>query len=132
MPISKFPKSHIRIKLSPRCHRSDNVFSSHAYNMQMKLFILQVIKEKKKTYFENKAKGIIPPTLEELTRSPDDVTDPNVDTKTLADNVFKGLRDDLDFNDENDVGKRHQMKNNTNRGDDKQMYDEIILLLIIS
>lgn len=35
--------------------------------------------------------------------------------KTLADTVFKGYRDDLDFNDENDVGKRLNLQSNCNR-----------------
>lgn len=64
---------------------------------------IQVIKGKKETYFKNKAKGFIPPTIEELTRSTGE--DEEMDTKTLSDTVFKGYRDDLDFNDENDVGK---------------------------
>lgn len=54
---------------------------------------------------QNKAKGIIPPTIEEVTRpSPEEETG-LANVKTLADTVFKGYRDDLDFNDENDVGK---------------------------
>lgn len=68
-------------------------------------FVFQVIKNKKETYFMNKAKGIIPPTLEELTKSEDNDGILANDGKTLADSVFKGYRDDLDFNDENDVGK---------------------------
>ena len=56
-------------------------------------------------YFENKAKGFIPPTLAELTRNTDDDDVLATDNKTLSDTVFKGYRDDLDFNDENDVGK---------------------------
>lgn len=67
---------------------------------------MQVIKSKKETYAQNKAKGIVPLTIDELIRSPaennDGLANNNV---TLADTVFKGYRDDLDFNDENDVGK---------------------------
>lgn len=65
-------------------------------------FVLQVIKNKKETYFVNKAKGVVPVTLEELTRTPDDGLANN--DKTLSEDVFKGYRDDLDFNDENDIG----------------------------
>lgn len=64
----------------------------------------QVIKSKKEIYHTNKAKGIIPLTIEELTRQNDDSGLAN-DGKTLADTVFKGYRDDLDYNDENDVGQ---------------------------
>lgn len=68
---------------------------------------LQVIKNKKQTYFDNKAKGIIPLTIDELIHKPtidnDSVFANNA--KTLSDTVFKGYRDDLDFNDENDVGE---------------------------
>lgn len=53
---------------------------------------------------ENKAKGIIPTPIEELIR-PTNNDDGMEESKTLADTVFKGYRDDLDFNDENDVGK---------------------------
>nr|QZP43574.1 cytochrome P450 monooxygenase CYP4G253 [Ephestia elutella] len=67
----------------------------------------KVIKQKKQVYTENKAKGIIPSTIEELTRSTkDDLGNVN---KTLADMVFKGYRDDLDFNDENDVGAKKRL-----------------------
>lgn len=64
-----------------------------------------MIKSKKEAYIENKAKGVIPLTIEELTRT--DTSD-NIlanNEKTVSDSVFKGYRDDLDFNDENDVGK---------------------------
>lgn len=63
-----------------------------------------MIKNKKETYFSNKAKGIVPLTLDELTKSKGEGVLAN-DAETLADTVFKGYRDDLDFNDENDVGK---------------------------
>ncbi|CAG9091028.1 unnamed protein product [Plutella xylostella] len=69
----------------------------------------KVIKNKKETYFMNKAKGIIPPTLEELTKSEDNDGILANDGKTLADSVFKGYRDDLDFNDENDVGEKKRL-----------------------
>ncbi|XP_013185532.2 cytochrome P450 4g15 [Amyelois transitella] len=65
----------------------------------------KVIKSKKEIYLDNKAKGIVTPTMDELTRT-------NVDTeanKTISDNVFKGLRDDLDFIDENDVGEKKRL-----------------------
>lgn len=66
---------------------------------------LQVIKNKKETYLTNKAKGIIPPTLDELTKVPDNEKSNISIHDTASDNVFKGFRDDLDFIDENDVGK---------------------------
>jgi cytochrome P450 family 4 len=54
----------------------------------------------------NKAKGIVPPTLEELTQDPNNSnSEGHNDATTIADNVFKGYRDDLDFIDENDVGE---------------------------
>lgn len=49
---------------------------------------------------------MIPPTLAELTKTPDDSDNVLANNdKTLAEDVFKGYRDDLDFNDENDIGK---------------------------
>ncbi|XP_063530383.1 cytochrome P450 4g15-like [Cydia strobilella] len=70
----------------------------------------KVIKSKKQTYLENKAKGIIPTSIEELTRSKEnDGTGLANNLKTLADSVFKGYRDDLDFNDENDVGEKKRL-----------------------
>ena len=68
----------------------------------------KVISLKKKIYYENKAKGIIPPTIQELTEGKGLNGNDNVlanSGKTLSDTVFKGYRDDLDFNDENDVGE---------------------------
>ncbi|KAL4714491.1 hypothetical protein ACJJTC_017786 [Scirpophaga incertulas] len=66
----------------------------------------KVIREKKKTYIENKTKGIIPPTIEELTRDNcGDIDDINI----LSDNIFKGLKDDLDTNDENDIGAKRRL-----------------------
>lgn len=79
---------------------------SHKYYNKLYL-LLQVIKLKKNIYHENKAKGIIPPTIQELTQIRSQGND-NVlanNAKTLSDTVFKGYRDDLDFNDDNDVGK---------------------------
>lgn len=71
-------------------------------------FLLQVIKNKKQIYFQNKAKGVIPLSIAELTKTKEtSETDEGFsnNAKTLSDSVFKGYRDDLDFNDENDVGK---------------------------
>lgn len=72
-------------------------------------FYVQVIKNKKERYLQNKAKGIIPPTIDEISKSAPKTENYNVlaNEKTLADTVFKGYRDDLDFNDENDVGKHN-------------------------
>ncbi|CAH2062931.1 unnamed protein product, partial [Iphiclides podalirius] len=95
----------------------------------------KVIKNKKEIYIQNKAKGIIPPTIEELTRS----TDPNdsnlANAQTLADTVFKGYRDDLDFNDENDVGEKKRLafldlmiesaQNGTNKITDFEIKEEV-------
>nr|QOL02379.1 cytochrome P450 4g15-like protein [Glyphodes pyloalis] len=95
--------------------RFDSFFKFTSYfKEQIKLLNIihglttKVIKEKKKEYLENKEKGIIPPTLEELTKSSNG-NGVNGDTKTLSDTVFKGLRDDLDFNDENDVGEKKRL-----------------------
>lgn len=96
----------------------------------------KVIKSKKETYLENKAKGIIPPTLESLTKTPDVDTDilSNTD-KSLADTVFKGYRDDLDFNDENDIGEKKRLafldlmiesaQNGTNDISDHEIKEEV-------
>ncbi|OWR55437.1 cytochrome P450 4G49, partial [Danaus plexippus plexippus] len=71
----------------------------------------QVIKNKKERYLQNKAKGIIPPTIDEISKSAPKTENYNVlaNEKTLADTVFKGYRDDLDFNDENDVGEKKRL-----------------------
>ncbi|XP_045459539.1 cytochrome P450 4g15-like [Melitaea cinxia] len=69
----------------------------------------KVIKLKKEIYQQNKAKGIIPPTIEEVTRSSPESETTLANEKTLADTVFKGYRDDLDFNDENDVGAKKRL-----------------------
>lgn len=66
--------------------------------------MFKVIKSKKQTYLENKARGFTPPTLEELTQT-ESKDDESASTKTLSDTVFQGYRDDLDINDENDIGK---------------------------
>ncbi|CAB3235965.1 unnamed protein product [Arctia plantaginis] len=94
--------------------RFDALFNlSSFYKQQQKLLGIihgltnKVIKNKKETYFENKAKGVVPLTLEELTRTPDDVLANN--DKTLSEDVFKGYRDDLDFNDENDIGEKKRL-----------------------
>ncbi|KAI5634331.1 cytochrome p450 domain-containing protein [Phthorimaea operculella] len=94
----------------------------------------KVIKSKKETYLKNKAKGIIPPTIEELTRETDDSGLAN-NAKTLADTVFKGYRDDLDFNDENDVGEKKRLafldlmiesaQNGTNNISDHEIKEEV-------
>lgn len=69
-----------------------------------------MIKSKKEKYLTNKSKGIVSPTIEELTRSTD-IECLETNNKTLADNVFKGLRDDLDVLDEDDVGKKEKQHN---------------------
>ncbi|XP_032512223.1 cytochrome P450 4g15-like [Danaus plexippus] len=71
----------------------------------------KVIKNKKERYLQNKAKGIIPPTIDEISKSAPKTENYNVlaNEKTLADTVFKGYRDDLDFNDENDVGEKKRL-----------------------
>ncbi|KAG6450738.1 cytochrome P450 4g15 [Manduca sexta] len=96
----------------------------------------KVIKSKKQTYLENKAKGIIPLTIEELTRNVE--SDENVlanSAKTLSDAVFKGYRDDLDFNDENDIGEKKRLafldlmiesaQNGTNQITDHEIKEEV-------
>ncbi|CAH0628740.1 unnamed protein product [Chrysodeixis includens] len=98
--------------------RLDFMFKFHPlYKTQQKLLSIihgltnKVIAFKKKVYLENKAKGIIPPTLKELTEGTalesSDVLANNA--KTLSDTVFKGYRDDLDFNDDNDVGEKKRL-----------------------
>lgn len=64
--------------------------------------VYKVIKNKKATYWKNRAQGITPLTIEELTQSNESGISNQDDT--IAGNLFKGYRDDLDFNDENDVG----------------------------
>lgn len=43
--------------------------------------------------------------MEELTKEVPEDDNSEGSSNTVSDNVFKGLRDDLDFIDENDVGK---------------------------
>ena len=74
----------------------------------------QVIKNKKETYLENKSKGVIPPTIDELTKGDDGDNVLANNDKTLSEDVFKGYRDDLDFNDENDIGKPNTIDIGTN------------------
>ncbi|XP_013135274.1 PREDICTED: cytochrome P450 4g15 [Papilio polytes] len=69
----------------------------------------KVIKNKKEKYIENKAKGIIPPTLEEITQNKGTNDSGLANVKTLGDTVFKGYRDDLDDNDDNDVGEKKRL-----------------------
>ena len=98
-------------------YRFDAIFNlTSLFKQQIKLLNIihgltnKVIKNKKMTYFENKAKGIIPLTIAQLTQS--NVNDESVlanDAKTLSDTVFKGYRDDLDFNDENDIGEKKRL-----------------------
>ncbi|CAH2092169.1 unnamed protein product [Euphydryas editha] len=95
----------------------------------------RVIKNKKEVYLQNKAKGIIPPTIEEVTRSSFDSETALANEKTLADTVFKGYRDDLDFNDENDVGAKKRLafldlmiesaQNGTNKITDHEIKEEV-------
>ncbi|XP_013185741.2 cytochrome P450 4g15 [Amyelois transitella] len=121
--------------------RFDFIFKlTSIFKQQIKLLKIihgltnKVIKQKKQVYMENKAKGIIPNTIEELIRSnnENDLVD---DTKTLADMVFKGYRDDLDFNDENDVGAKKRLafldlmiesaQNGTNNITDHEIKEEV-------
>ncbi|XP_049865564.1 cytochrome P450 4g15-like [Pectinophora gossypiella] len=95
----------------------------------------KVIKSKKETYMQNKSKGIIPPTLDELTRNVEDDSNDLANGKTLADTVFKGYRDDLDFNDENDIGEKKRLafldlmiesaQNGTNKITDTEIKEEV-------
>ncbi|KAJ0179462.1 hypothetical protein K1T71_005174 [Dendrolimus kikuchii] len=96
--------------------RIDSIFNlTPIYKKQKQLLSIihgltnKVIKNKKETYLENKAKGIIPPTLQQLTSSTDSEGVLANDAKTLSDTVFKGYRDDLDFNDENDIGEKKRL-----------------------
>ncbi|RVE48931.1 hypothetical protein evm_006393 [Chilo suppressalis] len=70
----------------------------------------QVIKSKKEEYNLNKAKGIIRPTIEELTRESNGCSDNESENNTKnTENLFSGYRDDLDFIDENDVGEKKRL-----------------------
>ncbi|CAH1635309.1 unnamed protein product [Spodoptera littoralis] len=121
--------------------RFDAIFNNSPFFKQQKhlLNIIhgltnKVIKSKKETYLENKAKGVVPPTLEELTRTPDESVLANND-KTLSEDVFKGYRDDLDFNDENDIGEKKRLafldlmiessQNGTNNISDHEIKEEV-------
>ncbi|XP_059061878.1 uncharacterized protein LOC131854754 [Achroia grisella] len=120
--------------------RFDSIFKlSSFFKQQTKLLSIihgltnKVIKEKKELYIENKARGILPPTLEELTRS--NSNEAYTNAKSIADNVFEGYRDDLDFNDENDVGIKKRLafldlmiesaQNGTNNITDHEIKDEV-------
>ncbi|XP_052758279.1 uncharacterized protein LOC113519550 [Galleria mellonella] len=120
--------------------RFDSIFKfSSFFKQQTKLLSIihgltnKVIKEKKQVYVDNKTKGIVPPTLEELTRPCDN--DISSDGKSISDNVFKGYRDDLDFNDEYDVGIKKRLafldlmiesaQNGTNNITDHEIKDEV-------
>ncbi|KOB71350.1 Cytochrome P450 4G49 [Operophtera brumata] len=115
--------------------RFDAIFQiTSFFKKQIKL--LQVIKSKKEAYFKNKAEGFIPPTIEELTIRT--YQNDNVlanDSKTVSDTVFKGYRDDLDFNDENDIGMKKRLafldlmiesaQNGTNNISDQEIKEEV-------
>ncbi|VVC91666.1 unnamed protein product [Leptidea sinapis] len=94
----------------------------------------KVIKNKKEKYIQNKSKGIATPGISEtISSSENDTGLANV--KTLADTVFKGYRDDLDFNDENDVGEKKRLafldlmiesaQNGTNKITDFEIKEEV-------
>ncbi|XP_038213526.1 cytochrome P450 4g15-like [Zerene cesonia] len=93
----------------------------------------KVIKNKKERYIQNKSKGITPGIVEEKMSSENETGLANV--KTLADTVFKGYRDDLDFNDENDVGEKKRLafldlmiesaQNGTNKITDHEIKEEV-------
>ncbi|CAK1551938.1 unnamed protein product [Leptosia nina] len=94
----------------------------------------KVIKNKKAKFIHNKSKGIVTPGIvEQKTSSDNDTGLANV--KTLADTVFKGYRDDLDFNDENDVGEKKRLafldlmiesaQNGTNKITDHEIKEEV-------
>lgn len=57
---------------------------------------------------DNISKGITSHTMENLMQSPK-TTDKIRDSVTFSDSVFKGLKDDLDYNDENDVGAKKRL-----------------------
>nr|ARA91599.1 cytochrome P450 monooxygenase [Pieris rapae] len=68
----------------------------------------KVIKNKKEKYIHNKSKGLATATVVEEKTTDKDMSG-LANAKTLADTVFKGYRDDLDFNDENDVGEKKRL-----------------------
>lgn len=121
--------------------RFDSIFNYTNFSKQQKQLLdvihgltNKVIKNKKETYLENKAKGVVPPTLEELTKTTDDNVLANND-KSLSEDVFKGYRDDLDFNDENDIGEKKRLafldlmiessQNGTNNISDHEIKEEV-------
>ncbi|KAG6450745.1 hypothetical protein O3G_MSEX006733 [Manduca sexta] len=122
--------------------RFDSIFKlSSVFKKQKELLNIihgltnKVIKNKKEIYLENKAKGIIPPTLAELMQAPNIDNVLANDSKTLSDTVFKGYRDDLDLNDENDVGQKKRLafldlmiesaQNETNKISDSEIKEEV-------
>ncbi|XP_046978516.1 cytochrome P450 4g15-like [Vanessa cardui] len=122
--------------------RFDSVFKfTSFFEKQKKLLGIihgltnKVIKNKKEIYIQNKAKGIIPPTIEEVTKDTPENDSGLANVKTLADTVFKGYRDDLDFNDENDVGSKKRLafldlmiesaQNGTNKITDHEIKEEV-------
>nr|ULR85623.1 cytochrome P450 [Spodoptera frugiperda] len=121
--------------------RFDSIFNYTNFSKQQKQLLdvihgltNKVIKNKKETYLENKAKGVVPPTLEELTKTTDENVLANND-KSLSEDVFKGYRDDLDFNDENDIGEKKRLafldlmiessQNGTNNISDHEIKEEV-------
>nr|ULR85614.1 cytochrome P450 [Spodoptera frugiperda] len=121
--------------------RFDSIFNYTNFSKQQKQLLdvihgltNKVIKNKKETYLENKAKGVVPPTLEELTKTSDENVLANND-KSLSEDVFKGYRDDLDFNDENDIGEKKRLafldlmiessQNGTNNISDHEIKEEV-------
>ncbi|XP_050362594.1 cytochrome P450 4g15-like [Nymphalis io] len=122
--------------------RFDTIFKfTSFFEKQKKLLSIihgltnKVIKNKKEIYIQNKAKGIIPPTLEEVIKDTPENETGLANVKTLADTVFKGYRDDLDFNDENDVGAKKRLafldlmiesaQNGTNKITDHEIKEEV-------
>ncbi|XP_037297391.1 cytochrome P450 4g15 [Manduca sexta] len=122
--------------------RIDALFKlSPFYKKQLELlniihgFTRKVIKNKKEIYLENKAKGIIHLTIEELTKTNETNELLVNNEKTLSDTIFKGYHDDLDFNDENDIGEKKRYpfldlmiesaQNGTNLISDEEIKEEV-------
>ncbi|XP_041972877.1 cytochrome P450 4g15-like [Aricia agestis] len=117
--------------------RLDSIFKfTKFYKQQKKLLSIihgltnKVIKLKKEKYVSNKGRV----ETEEVKRS--SANEPVLaNEKTLADTVFKGYRDDLDFNDENDVGEKKRLAfldlmiesalNGTNKISDHEIKEEV-------